>query len=151
MTEAITGNCPFCKTGTTFRELSFTELTTSLFSFFGNAITGGIKGKAGAVATLIEDFSDNRTFKNYKCISCNKEVMQCSECQQIIPYSDTGAEHVCGATEANLQSSIPRNPPPIKANDDALSLLERLSSLHKNGLLNDEEFASKKAEILSRI
>jgi hypothetical protein len=30
-------------------------------------------------------------------------------------------------------------------------MLERLAELHKNGVLTDEEFASKKAELLARI
>lgn len=30
-------------------------------------------------------------------------------------------------------------------------MLERLAELHKNGMLTDEEFATKKAELLARI
>jgi len=45
-------------------------------------------------------------------------------------------------------SSYP--PPSIPTNDDA-TLLATLADLHKQGILNDEEYAQKKAEILSRM
>jgi hypothetical protein len=34
---------------------------------------------------------------------------------------------------------------------DIFATLERLAELHKNGVLTDEEFAAKKAELLARI
>ena len=149
MTETIAGKCPSCRKNTTFRELSFSELTSGLFSFFGNAVTSGIKGKVGAAGTLIESFTEDRKFPNYKCISCSKEVMQCSQCKEIIPYAHTGAEHFCGVTEAEPKK--PGTTTKVRAAEDPISLLERLASLHKNGFLTDQEFEAKKAEILSRI
>jgi hypothetical protein len=35
--------------------------------------------------------------------------------------------------------------------DDILGMIERLATLHKNGVLSDQEFATKKAELLSRL
>ncbi len=37
------------------------------------------------------------------------------------------------------------------ASDDVFAALERLAELHKKGVLTDEEFAAKKAELLARI
>lgn len=37
------------------------------------------------------------------------------------------------------------------SSEDIFSMLERLAELHKNGMLTDEEFATKKAELLARI
>jgi Short C-terminal domain len=38
-----------------------------------------------------------------------------------------------------------------QSHDEILSALERLGALHKNGVLSDAEFQSKKAELLSRL
>jgi hypothetical protein len=52
------------------------------------------------------------------------------------------------------------NPPPApmsnaqfsgQSHDEILSALERLGSLHQKGVLSDEEFRSKKAELLARL
>ena len=40
-------------------------------------------------------------------------------------------------------------PPPPPAEDDMLSQLERLGTLHAQGVLTDEEFAAAKAKLLS--
>jgi hypothetical protein len=37
------------------------------------------------------------------------------------------------------------------SHDEVLSALERLGALHQKGILSDQEFASKKAELLSRL
>ena len=48
----------------------------------------------------------------------------------------------------------PPTPPPSRAGDsgaDAASQLEKLAALHDAGVITDEEFAAKKAELLSRM
>ncbi|MFU8815523.1 MAG: SHOCT domain-containing protein [Pseudomonadales bacterium] len=40
---------------------------------------------------------------------------------------------------------------PSRPNDDVFAAIERLGKLHADGLLTDEEFAGKKAELLQRI
>lgn len=40
---------------------------------------------------------------------------------------------------------------PAQANDDAMEQLAKLGQLHDQGILTDEEFAAKKAEILNRM
>jgi hypothetical protein len=40
---------------------------------------------------------------------------------------------------------------PRQSHDEILSALERLGSLHQKGVLSDQEFASKKADLLSRL
>ena len=40
---------------------------------------------------------------------------------------------------------------PVRSGEDAVQLIERLGELRERGLLTDEEFASKKRELLSRL
>ena len=63
---------------------------------------------------------------------------------------------IVGATAAAAddagRSDRPVAPSSIEAgNQDVLSTIERLADLHKRGVLTDEEFSSKKAELLARL
>src|SRR3954454_4238552 len=40
---------------------------------------------------------------------------------------------------------------PDRSSDDVLTMLERLAELHRKGVLTDQEFTAKKAELLSRL
>lgn len=40
---------------------------------------------------------------------------------------------------------------PVQQQDDAAAVLRKLASLHDEGLLTDEEFAAKRAEVIARI
>lgn len=42
-------------------------------------------------------------------------------------------------------------PPAAPAEDDMIAKLEQLGALHDKGILTDEEFAAKKAELLGRL
>ncbi|WP_344717382.1 SHOCT domain-containing protein [Nesterenkonia halobia] len=44
----------------------------------------------------------------------------------------------------------PTAPAPSNESADALEQLKKLGELHSSGVLSDEEFASKKAELLDR-
>lgn len=59
------------------------------------------------------------------------------------------------ATEPERVASMTAGPAPLKSSqvssEDIFATLERLAELHKNGVLTDEEFAAKKAELLARI
>ena len=46
---------------------------------------------------------------------------------------------------------LPTSAPPIATASDIFTLIERLSELHQRGLLSDQEYGSKKAELLSRL
>jgi hypothetical protein len=37
------------------------------------------------------------------------------------------------------------------ASDDIVATIEKLAELHRKGILNEPEFAAKKAELLSRL
>jgi Short C-terminal domain len=39
----------------------------------------------------------------------------------------------------------------LQSQDDILKALERIADLHQKGILSDDEFKSKKAELLSRL
>ncbi len=46
------------------------------------------------------------------------------------------------------QAAAPPPPPAAPAQDDDLDQLQQLADLHTQGILTDEEFAAKKAQIL---
>ncbi|HOW76054.1 MAG TPA: SHOCT domain-containing protein [Candidatus Competibacteraceae bacterium] len=48
-------------------------------------------------------------------------------------------------------SFIPNATTNAGPSDDILGTIERLATLHKNGVLSDQEFATKKAELLARL
>jgi hypothetical protein len=60
-----------------------------------------------------------------------------------------------GGSEDKEPRFQPAEPPPSPMpgfdNDDVISKIERLGALHAKGILTDEEFQTKKAELLSRI
>jgi len=143
---AMKGKCPFCSKETAFRSLTFIENVTSFGGFLGGVFTGGLINKVSKASTIAADLADTRSFPNYKCMSCGKEVMQCSECKEIIPYNDHGSFHVCGENtyKLNMQQSSVMH----RHNDDVISKLERLGSLKEKGLLSDSEFEKQKMKIL---
>jgi hypothetical protein len=52
---------------------------------------------------------------------------------------------------AEPPAAAPPAPVPRPAADDPLAHIERLAELHQRGILSDEEFATKKAELLRRV
>jgi Short C-terminal domain len=60
--------------------------------------------------------------------------------------SASGAEPV-----ASVMAGVAPPKPPQVSPEDIVTTLERLAELHKKGVLTDEEFAGKKAELLARI
>jgi hypothetical protein len=46
---------------------------------------------------------------------------------------------------------MPADEPLRSGENDVFALIERLADLHTKGILSAEEFAAKKAELLSRI
>jgi len=55
--------------------------------------------------------------------------------------------HVAPSQAAPAHDAGPSSPPA----SDALALIERLAGLRQKGILNEEEFAAKKAELLARL
>jgi hypothetical protein len=53
------------------------------------------------------------------------------------------------AVKFNLLAAIPA--PPVQQQDDIEATLRKLASLHDDGLLTDDEFAAKRAEVIARI
>jgi hypothetical protein len=52
---------------------------------------------------------------------------------------------------ASVAPGVASPKPPQGSSEDVFARLERLAGLHKKGVLTDEEFAAKKAELLDRI
>ncbi|QRM35881.1 SHOCT domain-containing protein [Microvirga sp. VF16] len=67
--------------------------------------------------------------------------------------SDTTREGLASEPEPGASMAAGAAPPtsPQVSPEDIFATLERLVELHKNGVLTDEEFAAKKAELLARI
>ncbi|HDO1331279.1 TPA: SHOCT domain-containing protein [Aeromonas veronii] len=142
--EEISGKCPLCHKKTIFREFSFTENLTNIGSFIGGFISGGLSGKIKNASVLSNSISDSREFPNYKCGCCGGAVMQCSVCDEIIPYEHDGSSHVCGVNDFEQATSTSQ-----KENDDLISKLERLASLKEKGFITEKEFEEQKNKILS--
>lgn len=66
--------------------------------------------------------------------------------QQMMPIAPT-----VPATTISLPQSQPVPSVPSASQPDHLAQLEKLSELHQRGILTNEEFAAKKAEILARM
>ena len=58
---------------------------------------------------------------------------------------------VPGTTPARATPQAPEVTPSPVASEDVLDKIERLSELHQRGILTDEEFTAKKADLLSRV
>jgi len=99
--QEIVGKCPSCRKQTKFKQLTFVENIAELGSFVGRFLIGRLTKKGESISSLKDGFSDSRYFPNYKCGGCGKTVMQCSSCEEIMPYADTGASHVCGANSSD--------------------------------------------------
>lgn len=57
-----------------------------------------------------------------------------------------------GTAQASQPTTAePAGPPPSTATSDVLGALERLGELQRKGILTEEEFAAKKADLLSRL
>ena len=63
--------------------------------------------------------------------------------QQAAPQQQAAAEQAAQAAAAQ-----PSPPPPAPAGDDLIASLERLGTLHTQGVLTDEEFGAAKAKLL---
>ena len=67
------------------------------------------------------------------------------------PKSDKAVEPSSPSGEAGPAAVATTRQGSPQAYDDILKTLERLSDLHQKGILSEEEFKSKKAELLSRL
>jgi hypothetical protein len=66
-----------------------------------------------------------------------------------LPLVDAGAAGAPSQAPPQAPPPAPAAPPPAAA--DPLSLIERLAELRAKGVLTEEEFAAKKAELLGRL
>jgi hypothetical protein len=53
------------------------------------------------------------------------------------------------AVKINLMAAVPTSP--AQQQDDVAVILRKLTSLHEEGLLTDDEFAAKRAEVIARM
>ncbi|MDB5526172.1 MAG: hypothetical protein JWM58_3935 [Rhizobium sp.] len=81
----------------------------------------------------------------------------------VVPFSDGEIEQVSPPEERLPQSITPieavkfepplpvQTTPSVKSDDDIFAKIERLATLYEKGILTDEEYKSKKTELLSRL
>ena len=71
-----------------------------------------------------------------------------------IPYQTQESTHQTAPFQAPMQGFSPTPPAGVsgpQSQSEILSTLERLSDLHQRGVLSEDEFRSKKAELLNRL
>ncbi|TGO05108.1 hypothetical protein SERN_1112 [Serinibacter arcticus] len=80
-------------------------------------------------------------------------VMQTRATTQTINYSGTPLGAVPGVGGAGVSAPVsePQQAPAPAAAEDVISQIQRLGSLHEAGVITADEFAAKKAELLSRL
>ncbi|WP_315503680.1 SHOCT domain-containing protein [Actinomyces radicidentis] len=70
----------------------------------------------------------------------------------VAPAEDVVTEQTYGSAPAAGYGYVPPvEEPPAAGGEDVMAQLERLGALHSSGILTDEEFAAKKADLLSRM
>lgn len=76
----------------------------------------------------------------------------------LVPLSSLPVISPSSAYPAATLTHVPEPPAPFTQNvagaasgDDILGTIERLAALHKSGVLSDQEFTAKKAELLARL
>lgn len=70
----------------------------------------------------------------------------------VAPAEAVVTEQTYGSAPAAGYGYVPPvEEPPAAGGEDVMAQLERLGALHSSGILTDEEFAAKKADLLSRM
>ena len=105
--------------------LAGTMARTAVIAGTATAVSGGVRNRQEASAQQAAD-------------------AQADQQQQAALQQQAAAEQAAQAAAAQ-----PPPPPPAPAGDDLIASLERLGTLHSQGVLTDEEFGAAKAKLLS--
>ena len=105
--------------------LAGTMARTAVIAGTATAVSGGVRNRQEASAQQAAD-------------------AQADQQQQAALQQQAAAEQAAQAAAA----AQPPPPPPAPAGDDLIASLERLGTLHTQGVLTDEEFGSAKAKLL---
>ena len=109
---------------------------------------GGVQQQQGGYAGSLSFSSQFGTFTVDSLLLVNPAPAPAPQ-----PYQPAPA--VFQAAEPQQYSSQPAAPPrsagSSQSHDDILNAVERMASLHQKGILSDEEFRAKKAELLARL
>ena len=104
--------------------LAGTMARTAVIAGTATAVSGGVRNKQEASAQQAAD-------------------AQADQQQQAALQQQAAADQAAQAAAAQ-----PPPPPPAPAGDDLIASLERLGTLHTQGVLTDEEFGAAKAKLL---
>ena len=105
--------------------LAGTMARTAVIAGTATAVSGGVRNRQEASAQQAAD-------------------AQADQQQQAALQQQAAAEQAAQAAAAQ-----PPPPPTAPAGDDLIASLERLGTLHAQGVLTDEEFGAAKAKLLS--
>ena len=103
--------------------LAGTMARTAVIAGTATAVSGGVRNSQEASAQQAADAQADQ--------------------QQAALQQQAAAEQAAQAAAAQ-----PPPPPPAPAGDDLIASLERLGTLHSQGVLTDEEFGAAKAKLL---
>ena len=104
--------------------LAGTMARTAVIAGTATAVSGSVRNRQEASAQQAAD-------------------AQADQQQQAAPQQQAAAEQAAQAAAAQ-----PPPPPTAPAGDDLIASLERLGTLHAQGVLTDEEFGAAKAKLL---
>jgi len=104
--------------------LAGTMARTAVIAGTATAVSGSVRNRQEASAQQAAD-------------------AQADQQQQAAPQQQAAAEQAAQAAAAQ-----PPPPPTAPAGDDLIASLERLGTLHTQGVLTDEEFGAAKAKLL---
>lgn len=104
--------------------LAGTMARTAVIAGTATAVSGGVRNRQEASAQQAAD-------------------AQADQQQQAALQQQAAADQAAQAAAAQ-----PPPPPPAPAGDDLIASLERLGTLHTQGVLTDEEFGAAKAKLL---
>jgi hypothetical protein len=107
---------------------------------------GGVQQQQGGAYGTLSFSSQFGTFTvdSLPVVSSNREPVQ-SQPLQSQPIQNPPSQN------QPFQNQPPSNSVNPQSHDEILQTLERLSDLHQRGVLSEDEFRSKKAELLNRL
>jgi hypothetical protein len=108
---------------------------------------------------LISGFSQQQGSDQSLSFNSQFGLVRVADLPMVLPRDEQPAEAPASAPQPAVANTPPPTPfdssppsaPPMASSDDIFTKIERLADLRQKGILTDEEFSAKKAELLSRI
>ena len=111
--------------------LAGTMARTAVIAGTATAVSGGVRNRQEASAQQAADAQADQ------------------QQQAALQQQDALQQQAAAEQAAQAAAAQPPPPPTAPAGDDLIASLERLGTLHAQGVLTDEEFGAAKAKLLS--